>query len=127
MHNDYTKEVPPVFEIYSDRITITSYGGLVSGLSKEDFFKCRSMCRNRELMRIFQDLELVEQLGSGMARILSKYEESIFDITENFLVVTFKFHTNYINNADFNKNIIIDEKDSGIENGIDIGIENGID
>ena len=25
VHNDYSREVPPVFEIYSDRLTITSY------------------------------------------------------------------------------------------------------
>lgn len=72
VHNDYSREVTPVVEIYSDRLTITSYGGLVKGLSKEEFFKGRSMLRNREVMRIFKDLELVEQLGSGMNRILDK-------------------------------------------------------
>lgn len=91
VHNDYTSEVPPVVEIFSDRIQITSYGGLVNGLSKEDFFECRSMPRNRELMRIFKDLDLVEQLGSGMERILKSYDESSFKITPNFLVVTFMF------------------------------------
>jgi len=91
VHNDYRREVPPVFEIFSDRLTITSYGGLVSGLSKEDFFKCHSMPRNRELMRVFKDVGLVEQLGSGMSRILDAYNESIFEFTPNFLVVTFTF------------------------------------
>ena len=41
VHNDYSREVPPVFEIYSDRIEITSYGGLPAGLSEDDFFGCR--------------------------------------------------------------------------------------
>ncbi|MCL2360471.1 MAG: transcriptional regulator, partial [Defluviitaleaceae bacterium] len=50
VHNDYTKGVPLV-EIYTDRIEVTSCGGLVSDLTEEDFFKCRSMPRNRELMR----------------------------------------------------------------------------
>ena len=31
VHNDYTKEVPPLFEIFSDRMEITNYGGLVEG------------------------------------------------------------------------------------------------
>ena len=92
VHNDYSSEVPPVFEIFSDRLQITSYGGLVNGLSEEDFFGCRSMSRNRELMRIFKDLGLVEQLGSGMSRILKAYDKSIFEITPNFLVVTFPFY-----------------------------------
>ena len=91
VHNDYTYEVPPLFEIFSDRIVITSYGGLLNGLSEEDFFSCRSMPRNRELMRVFKDVGLVEQLGSGMSRILEKYDRSSFEITPNFLVVTFMF------------------------------------
>ncbi|MCF0201510.1 MAG: putative DNA binding domain-containing protein, partial [Bacteroidales bacterium] len=53
VHNDYSREVTPLFEIFSDRIEITSYGGLVEGLSKEDFYNCCSMSRNRELMRVF--------------------------------------------------------------------------
>ncbi|MCL2829929.1 MAG: hypothetical protein FWD77_04225 [Betaproteobacteria bacterium] len=32
------------------------------------------MPRNRVLMRVFRDVELVESLGSGMTRILSAYE-----------------------------------------------------
>ena len=62
VHNDYSKEVAPVIEIYSDRLSITSYGGLIEGLSVEEFFSGRSMPRNRELMRIFRDLNLVEHL-----------------------------------------------------------------
>ncbi|HAV54127.1 MAG TPA: transcriptional regulator, partial [Aequorivita sp.] len=33
VHNDYTNEIPPKFEIFSDRIEITSAGGLPEGLS----------------------------------------------------------------------------------------------
>ncbi|MDR1935493.1 MAG: hypothetical protein LBS49_07925 [Candidatus Accumulibacter sp.] len=65
--------------------------GLVPGLSREDFFHCRSMPRNRVLMRVFRDVELVESLGSGMTRILRVYAPSIFELTPSFLVVTFKF------------------------------------
>jgi len=65
-----------LFELFTDRIVITSSGGLVADLSEEDFFKCRSMPRNRELMRVFRDMELVEQIGSGMSRILKAYDRS---------------------------------------------------
>lgn len=95
VHNDYTREVPPVIEIYSDRISITSYGGLIEGLTREDFLECVSMPRNRELMRVFRDVELVEQLGSGMSRILKIYDESIFKFTPNFLIITFPFEEGY--------------------------------
>lgn len=39
VHNDWTTEVPPVFEIYSDRIEITSTGGLSSIKNTEDFMR----------------------------------------------------------------------------------------
>lgn len=71
--NDYTKEVAPKFEIFDDRLEITSYGSLPEGLSKEEFFEGYSIIRNKELMRIFKDLDLVEQLGSGIPRILQAY------------------------------------------------------
>ena len=61
VHNDFSQEIPPVFEIFSDRIEFTSYGGLIQGQSEEDFFGCSSMPRNRELMRVFKDVGLVEQ------------------------------------------------------------------
>lgn len=38
VHNDYTTENPPVFEIFSDRIEITSTGGLSIIKNIDDFF-----------------------------------------------------------------------------------------
>ncbi|SFB93385.1 Predicted transcriptional regulator, contains HTH domain [Algibacter lectus] len=89
VHNDYTNEVPPKFEIFSDRIEITSAGGLPEGLSRQEFFEGFSVPRNKELMRIFKDLELVEQLGSGIPRILDHYGKESFNFSENFLRMTF--------------------------------------
>ena len=96
VHNDYTREVPPVVEIFSNRLCITSYGGLVEGLSLEEFFNGRSMPRNREIMRVFRDLDLVEQLGSGINRILKVYEKEIFNISENFIEIVFPFEKEYL-------------------------------
>jgi len=101
VHNDYTLTVP-LIEIFSDRITVTSAGGLVEGLTEESFFNCRSMPRNRELMRVFKDVELVEHLGSGMGRILKAYDRSIFDLTSGFVVVTFPFTNGYDNEVGTN-------------------------
>ncbi len=96
VHNDYSTEVPPVVEIFSDRIMITSAGGLPQSLTKEEFFSGISAPRNKELMRIFKDVQLVEQLGSGMQRILKNYDSSIFDISPNFLRVTFFYDKNIL-------------------------------
>ena len=89
VHNDYTNEITPKFEIFTDRIEITSAGGLPEGLSKQEFFEGFSVPRNKELMRIFKDLELVEQLGSGIPRILEHYGKESFSFSDNFLRMTF--------------------------------------
>lgn len=47
------------------------------------------MPRNRELMRICKDLELVERPSSGIGRILKMYDRSIFTITPNLVQVSF--------------------------------------
>ena len=91
VHSDFSREIPPVFEVFSDKMVFTSYGGLIPGQSEEDFFSCSSMPRNRELMRVFKDVGLVEQLGSGMSRILKVYEKNIFHISEHFIKVEFPF------------------------------------
>ena len=88
MHNDYSKGVPFI-EVFSDRIVVTSHGGLVADLSKEDFFQCRSMPRNGELMRVFRDLEIAGQMGSGIGQILRAYDKSIFELTSDSVSVTF--------------------------------------
>lgn len=89
VHNDFTNEVPPKFEIFKDRIEITSTGGLPQGLSQEEFFEGYSVPRNKEIMRIFRDLRLVEQLGSGVPRILQTYSQECFRFSENFVRMTF--------------------------------------
>ncbi len=91
IHNDYLFMTSPVFEIYDDRIVVLSSGGLPPGLSREDFFKGRSLPRSRELMRIFTDMELGEQLGSGMQKILRAYPTEIFDISGSFIQATFYY------------------------------------
>ena len=72
-------------------MVFTSYGGLIPGQSEQDFFSCSSMPRNRELMRVFKDVGLVEQLGSGMSRILKVYDKNIFKISEHFIKAEFPF------------------------------------
>ncbi len=55
-------------------------------------------------MRVFKDLELVEQLGSGIPRILEHYGKESFNFSENFLRMTFM-----AKETDANKD---DEKDN---------------
>ena len=122
VHNDFSREIPPVFEIFSDRMEFTSYGGLIQGQSLDDFFSCGSMPRNRELMRVFKDVGLVEQLGSGMSRILNAYDRTVFEISEHFIKVIFPFscsdekeRTSFLKpNGDDMKNLLLLEKEPDI-------------
>lgn len=119
VHNDFSREIPPVFELFSDRMEFTSYGGLIQGQSQKDFFSCSSMPRNRELMRVFKDVGLVEQLGSGMSRILKAYDKNIFEISEHIIKVIFPFSREEESNIAYS-NLVGD--DNGDDNGDDIRI-----
>ena len=92
LHNDYIRGAFPVVEFYSDRVEITSSGGLPLGLTEEEFFNGVSHPRNHELMRIFLNMELCEQLGSGMKKIMKVYKPEDYKITENFVIARFKYN-----------------------------------
>ncbi|MDR1255600.1 MAG: winged helix-turn-helix transcriptional regulator, partial [Puniceicoccales bacterium] len=90
-HNDYSRLDTPIFQIYSDRFEIISFGGLVDGLDLEKFYEGISMPRNREIMRIFKDLEYVEQLGSGIPKIVEKYGREGISVNDYVVRTTLKF------------------------------------
>ena len=94
VHNDYSYGNSPIIELYSDRIEITSAGGLPQQLSKEDFFKGVTAPRNKELIRVFKDVDLIENIGSGILRILKAYDKDSFIFLDNFLRVSFKYREN---------------------------------
>lgn len=123
VHNDYTNEITPKFEIFSDRIEITSAGGLPGGLSKQEFFEGFSVPRNKELMRIFKDLELVEQLGSGIPRIMEHYGKESFSFSDNFLRMTFSVQEN-TNDVPF-KDYDEDSQKGSVIGGVTGGVTGG--
>ena len=55
VHNDWTISEPLV-SFYSDRIEITSHGGIPREITKNDFFNGVSHPRNSVLMRIFFEI-----------------------------------------------------------------------
>ena len=91
VHNDYFNEVSPKFELFSDRLEITSAGSLPNGMSKTDFFNGVSNPRNKELMRVFRDVDLVESLGTGLQRVLKVYNEENFVFMDNFMRVVIPY------------------------------------
>ena len=72
VHNDWTISEPLV-SFCSDRIEITSHGGIPREITKNDFFNGVSHPRNSVLMRIFLKLGIVEHTGHGIPKIIEKY------------------------------------------------------
>lgn len=70
LHADYsTKRSPIQVAIFDDRLEITNPGPLPFGLSLETALSGVSQLRNKVLGRIFRELQLIEQWGSGLSRI----------------------------------------------------------
>lgn len=91
VHNDYSYGAVPKVEFYADRVEVTSMGGLPYGVTEADFFGGCSVPRNKEIMRVFRDLEIVEHLGSGVPRILKAYGKEAFEIRDSYLRISFRF------------------------------------
>lgn len=94
VHNDWSNEYSPKFEIFSDRLVISSNGGIQDNTTKEEFLEGFSLPKNKELMKVFNDLDLVEQMGTGIIRILQSYNKDSFEFFPNFIRVTFPFNEN---------------------------------
>ena len=48
--------------------------------------------RNKELMRVFRDVDMVEALGTGMLRVLKVYKEENFVFMDNFIRVVIPYN-----------------------------------
>lgn len=68
-HRDYyDKGARITIELFADRVEITNPGGLVSVISEEEFgFK--SYSRNPLIFGLFDRIDMVEQIGSGVNRM----------------------------------------------------------
>ena len=94
VHNDWSNGYSPKFEIFNNKLVISSNGGIQEGVSQEEFLKGFSNPRNPELMRVFRDLNFVEQLGTGIQRVLKTYDKEIFKFFPNHIRVTVPFNKN---------------------------------
>lgn len=94
IHNDWSNGYSPKFEIFDNKLVISSNGGIQEGVNQEEFLEGFSNPRNPELMRIFRDLKFVEQLGTGIQRVLRVYPKDIFEFFPNHIRVTIYFNSN---------------------------------
>ena len=93
-HRDYINKGTHIqVEVFDDRVSITNFGGLVKGLSKEELRK-RSMHRNPNLVNILHRSNFIEKLGTGLLRIDSELEKADLpkaelDINEHWFSIVF--------------------------------------
>lgn len=92
-HRDYYEKGATVnVEIFDDRVEITNPGGLVHSISKDEFGK-RSLSRNPLVFGLFERIDLVEKIGSGVSRMRDAMLEAnlpqpVFNL-EGMFAVTF--------------------------------------
>lgn len=94
VHNDWSNEYPPKFEFFNNRIEISSFGGIQREFTEEEFLLGYSAPKNPELMRVFKDLDIVEHLGTGIRKILKKYDKSIYRFYPHFIRVSIDYNQN---------------------------------
>lgn len=77
VHADYSQLGSALrLSIYDDRIEIENPGILVPGLTIPDLFSGVSKLRNRVIGRVFRELRLIEQWGSGVQRMTEACREA---------------------------------------------------
>lgn len=77
VHTDYSLRGAPIrVAIFQDKIEIENSGLLLWGLTIEDLKTGVSKLRNPTIARVFKELGLIEQWGSGIQRMIRACEEA---------------------------------------------------
>ena len=77
VHADYAQQGAPIrMALFDDRIEIENPGLLPFGLTIEDIVQGVSKLRNRVIGRVFHELHLIEQWGSGIQRMTAACREA---------------------------------------------------
>ena len=81
VHADYAQQGAPIrLALFDDRIEIENPGLLPFGLTIEDVRQGVSKLRNRVIGRVFHELHLIEQWGSGIQRMTTACQEAGLDV-----------------------------------------------
>ena len=112
IHRDYSVYGSTLINIYNNSIEIVNIGGLVGGLTIEAIKKGSSATRNPKLASIFHRLGYVEAYGSGIPRIMTKYQyqekQPSIETTENSFFITFPKLDSVFESENGELNILID-------------------
>ena len=76
VHADYSQRGAPIrVAFFDDRIEVENPGILLPGMTVEDMKQGISKIRNHVIARVFRELNLIEQWGSGVPRIFREARE----------------------------------------------------
>ncbi|MBR1884681.1 MAG: putative DNA binding domain-containing protein [Clostridia bacterium] len=112
IHTRWSEEIPPAVYIYDNRIEVVSNGGLPSALSEEDFFEGVSKPTNKRLLKIFGDLDYIDQTGHGVPLIVKKYGKRAFYISKHTIIVTIPLNKDLLEEKETNKIVYTDLNES---------------
>ena len=98
VHSKWSEEIAPTVYIYDNRIEIVSNGGLPSSLTIDDFYKGISKPVNKKLLKIFSDLNYIDQTGHGVPLIVKNYGKNAFYISDNTIIVTIPLNKTLLEN-----------------------------
>jgi predicted HTH transcriptional regulator len=80
VHADYSQRGAPIrVAVFDDRLEVENPGLLPFGLTVEDIRRGVSRLRNRVIGRVFHELGLIEQWGSGIQRMTAACREAGLD------------------------------------------------
>lgn len=105
LHSRWQENTPPNVFVFSNRIEITSFGGLPYSLSEKDFYAGQQVVVNKGLQKVFSQLGLIEQTGFGVPYILRNLGRSAFSITPSFLNVSIPFRFDRYTNKLFKEKV----------------------
>jgi predicted HTH transcriptional regulator len=81
VHADYAQQGSPIrLALFDDRIEIENPGLLPFGLTIEDIRQGVSKLRNRVIGRVFHELHMIEQWGSGIQRMTAACREAGLEV-----------------------------------------------
>ncbi len=120
VHADYSHLGSPIrVLVYDDRVEVESPGLLPFGLVVDDILRGVSRLRNRVIARVFKELRLIEQWGSGVGRMIESCREHglpapVFEEVGTHFRVTFRLEpgTGMVMD-DVSRRILMNIKDKG--------------
>lgn len=91
IHNKWVLGDSPMFEFYSDRIEIRSFGTMPPNQTYVGFYRGDSKPVNKELSEVFSTLGISDRLGRGVPKIVAPYGERAITFAEDSILITIPF------------------------------------